>query len=408
MLVFAGRTAVARAREPGRVAGCGSGPAIASTDGGTTKISSPFWGDLRLNQRVTMNHTSGSTPPPATRLWSQLTFPSTAKIVTTFDTPGRLTSTQLKNASNTVLNQHDYQYNNRHARTKQTFTDASYVDYGYDHLGQLNSVQASVGDDFTYTSDAAWNLDTRVKNGTVTDNFDVGDRNQLTVAPGATPAYDAHGNLTSGPNSPAAASYEYDHEQQLKAVYVLGYWKNEFVYDGRQRLRVKKEYTSSGGAWVLTGETRYVYDGMTVVQERNSSNVPVVHYTRGLDLSGSREGAGGIGGLLARSSGYSAGNWSTHRFYHADGNGNVTYLIDNATSPVMKATYKYDPFGRPLSSSGTVRSGCEKDAVDCAARACSNSTCEETWLQSLCVCDDESFGADCSQGAPRACPVECM
>src|SRR4051812_1727432 len=40
------------------------------------------------------------------------------------------------------------------------------------------------------------------------------------------------------------------------------------------------------------------------------------------------EGTGGIGGLLARSDGYSGGNGScaTHNYYHADGNGNVTYL----------------------------------------------------------------------------------
>jgi hypothetical protein len=47
---------------------------------------------------------------------------------------------------------------------------------------------------------------------------------------------------------------------------------------------------------------------MRVIQERDGSNNPLVSYTRGTDLSGSMEGAGGIGGLLARSSGYSSGN----------------------------------------------------------------------------------------------------
>ncbi|MCL5096520.1 MAG: hypothetical protein M1608_03095 [Candidatus Omnitrophica bacterium] len=62
--------------------------------------------------------------------------------------------------------------------------------------------------------------------------------------------------------------------------------------------------------------------------------------------------AGGIGGLLARSDGYSGGNWTTHNYYHADGGGNVTYMINSAQS--MVATYKYDPFGRTLSASGTL------------------------------------------------------
>ena len=63
------------------------------------------------------------------------------------------------------------------------------------------------------------------------------------------------------------------------------------------------------------------------------------------------EGAGGIGGMLARSSGYSGGNWSTHYFYHADGNGNITYLVD--ASQALAASYRYDAFGNTLSSSGS-------------------------------------------------------
>jgi RHS repeat-associated protein len=64
------------------------------------------------------------------------------------------------------------------------------------------------------------------------------------------------------------------------------------------------------------------------------------------------EGAGGIGGLLARSSGYSGttGNWSTHNYYFADGNGNVTYLESSAQG--LSAKYRYDPFGNTISSSG--------------------------------------------------------
>ena len=75
-------------------------------------------------------------------------------------------------------------------------------------------------------------------------------------------------------------------------------------------------------------------------------------YTRGVDLSGSLEGAGGIGGLLARSSGYSSGNWTSHAYHHADGNGNITCLIDTNQSVV--ASYRYDPFGNTISQSGSL------------------------------------------------------
>jgi RHS repeat-associated protein len=123
------------------------------------------------------------------------------------------------------------------------------------------------------------------------------------------------------------------------------------------RLRVRKDYTWNAGygQWQLTGETRYVYDGMRVIQERNAGNTPTVAYTRGLDLSGSLEGAGGIGGLLARSHGYSGGTWGTHNFYHADGGGNVTYLINSSQARV--AEYRYDPYGRALYSYDSLPGG---------------------------------------------------
>ena len=96
----------------------------------------------------------------------------------------------------------------------------------------------------------------------------------------------------------------------------------------------------------------YIYDGKRVIQERIGGNTPQVSYTRGTDLSGSLEGAGGIGGLLARSSGYSSGNWTSHAYYHADGNGNITCLMDTNQSVV--ASYRYDPFGNTISQSGSL------------------------------------------------------
>jgi len=117
---------------------------------------------------------------------------------------------------------------------------------------------------------------------------------------------------------------------------------------------VRSDYTWNGSSWVVSAVTRYLYDGMLVVQERDGSNNPLVAYTRGKDLSGSLQGAGGIGGLLARTHGYSGGSWSTHSYYHADALGNVSYLINSSQS--MVASYKYDPYGRTISSSGTLAS----------------------------------------------------
>src|SRR5207245_3231170 len=41
-------------------------------------------------------------------------------------------------------------------------------------------------------------------------------------------------------------------------------------------------------------------------------------------------------------------------FYHADSNGNITYLVNS--SQTVAASYRYDPFGNTMSSSGTLAS----------------------------------------------------
>src|SRR6202040_2356042 len=109
---------------------------------------------------------------------------------------------------------------------------------------------------------------------------------------------------------------------------------------------------SVGGNWTLVGGTYYIYDGNRVIQERCTNGAPTTSYTLGPDLSGTMEGAGGIGGLLARTMGYSSstGNWSTNDYYHADGNGNITYLVDSGQG--LAASYRYDTYGNLLSSSG--------------------------------------------------------
>jgi len=186
----------------------------------------------------------------------------------------------------------------------------------------------------------------RTNNGATTA-FSVDAKNQLSSVGGSSCTYDSNGNLTF--SAPNGVTCTYDAENQLTSAQTASSWRMEWVYDGRSRLRVRKEYGWSG-VYVLTNETRYVYDGMRVIQERNSGNTPTVSYTRGNDLSGSLEGAGGIGGLLARSHGYSGGSWSTHNFYHSDGGGNITYMVD--ASQGMAASYRYDPYGNTISSSG--------------------------------------------------------
>jgi len=152
--------------------------------------------------------------------------------------------------------------------------------------------------------------------------------------------YDLNGNLTSD----GQRALEYDDANQLTAVTVPGLYRTEFVYDGLSRRRIVRDHTWASGSWQAAGETRYVCDGYLPVQERDANGNVLVTYTRGLDLSGTFGGAGGIGGLLART------DSSGSAFYHADVVGNITSLSDSSGSAV--ARYLQDPFGRALGMSG--------------------------------------------------------
>jgi RHS repeat-associated protein len=162
----------------------------------------------------------------------------------------------------------------------------------------------------------------------------------------ATYIYDSNGNLTYD----GRKSFEWDDENRLLRLTATNTWKSEFVYDCKKRRRVRREFTWQNSAWVLTNEIRYVYDGNLVIQERNQFNVPAVSYTRGLDLSGTREGAGGIGGLRGRTDHFTLNSELSSAYYQSDGSGNVTTLIDANQNIV--ARYTYEPFGRVLSISG--------------------------------------------------------
>jgi RHS repeat-associated protein len=160
--------------------------------------------------------------------------------------------------------------------------------------------------------------------------------------------YDLNGNITND----GIRTLEYDFENQLTNIFVASAWRSEFRYDGLGRRRVRREYRWQSSAWYLTNEVHYVYDGMLAVQERDTLNNPVLTYTRGIDLSGTLAQAGGIGGLLARTDNGQMlmGSSGAHAYYHADGNGNITCLINQGG--VVVARYSYDPYGNQLGISG--------------------------------------------------------
>ncbi|HEV2211014.1 MAG TPA: RHS repeat-associated core domain-containing protein [Verrucomicrobiae bacterium] len=306
-----------------------------------------------------------------------ISLPNLSFITNLYDPEARMTATYLETSVYTIRDSALYGYNQANQRTAFTNAAGTYVQYAYDNIGQLKTaISSSSSENRGYAYDAAWNLNWRTNNG-ATSQFLVDTKNELTNAFNAASGYDANGNLISRNNGTNA--YVYDDENRLIQWFwynngincTNGGYQTDFFYDGLGRLRKRLEYSiplSSGGggsasppsgggggggcSWNLNTEVHYIYDGSRVIQELDGSNNPLVGYTRGPDLSGSLEGAGGIGGLLARSDTYSSGNFTSHTYYHADGDGNITYLENSSQSAA--AIYRYDPYGNILSSSGTL------------------------------------------------------
>ncbi|HEV2393364.1 MAG TPA: RHS repeat-associated core domain-containing protein [Verrucomicrobiae bacterium] len=292
------------------------------------------------------------------RLVARLSLPNTAYITNQYDGVSRLTETLLNNSANSALDSALYGYNPASQRTTFTNAAGTYVTYSYDPLGQVKvASSSSSSEDVGYAYDAAWNMSYKTNNG-VANAFTVNNLNELTQYI-VNFSYDANGNMIT---NNGYMVYAYDDENRLTMMTdeVYHSYQTEFDYDGLGRLRRRIEYTwvvnskTGIGSWVGSSTVQYIYDGNRVIQERDGGGNPLVSYTRGPDLSGTMEGAGGIGGLLARSDGYTSGNWTNHNYYHADGLGNITYLIDSNQS--MTGTYRYDPFSNTLSSSGTLSS----------------------------------------------------
>ena len=294
----------------------------------------------------------------AGKLVKKLSLPNKSYITNVYDNVARLTGTYLTHSNGTVLNKHEYLYNAGNQRIRHTRTDNSYVTNTYDNIGQLKTAVGSGGqstENLGYNYDAAWNLNQRTNSGSPY-TFSVDSKNQLTSDPSYTDGYDDNGNLTTRSNGTYLAyTYSYDDENQLKSVAygdgsqpTTAWWRLDFVYDGRDRLRRRLQYSwnSSGTnvGWVLSQELQYIYDGNLVIQDRVSGFAPTASYARGVDMSGTLEGAGGIGGLLERATGYPS--WSTHYYYQADGNGNITALEDGSQNLITG--YRYDPFGNTL------------------------------------------------------------
>ena len=160
--------------------------------------------------------------------------------------------------------------------------------------------------------------------------------------------YDLDGNLTRD----GLWTYVWDAENRLVSVEsrtdlpaAATCQRLEFAYDSRSRRIQKtvKEYDSGTSSWTTTAQIKFLYDGWNLLAEYDAlnSDTPIRSHVWGLDLSGTPQGSGGVGGLLWSSQ---AGADYAPGF---DANGNIIAWVDLGDGS-LAGTAEYGAFGETL------------------------------------------------------------
>jgi RHS repeat-associated protein len=206
----------------------------------------------------------------------------------------------------------------------------------------------------------------------VSSAYTVNNLNQYTSITGgaaASPTYDSDGNMTYDGST---WHHMYDAEDRLIGsspnTVTNGSVMLEYSYNYKN-LRVEKikkqlsgreagypmDPTANPGTWNAIETRKYIWDGYNIAAEIIIDHVTpstnISYYTWGLDLSGTLQGAGGVGGLLSDTKVSSSG---TNTFYSVgDANGNVTEYVD--ANGVVKAHYEYSATGEETYKSGSMK-----------------------------------------------------
>ena len=153
--------------------------------------------------------------------------------------------------------------------------------------------------------------------------------------------YDLDGNMLSDGN----LLFAYDSNNRLKTVSSNGVVLVANFYDAKSR-RVKKVTPNA--------TTIFIYDDWNLIEERvayANGTISTIKYYWGKDLSGTLQGAGGVGGLLYIT--VSNSNSPLQLYIPCyDNNGSITKYVD-ANGNVV-ASYTYNAFGKLISKSGSL------------------------------------------------------
>ncbi len=176
---------------------------------------------------------------------------------------------------------------------------------------------------------------------------------------------DTNGNLIGD----GTRTLYYDAENRLTNVFVIKPMRRtEFGYDGFGRRRIERDYALARQATLSRGPTRRgsMFDGLVLIQRSATATVAnclkVIHEGR----------------ILAAASMAQEWNWRIvgtdgcerfDLFYHADGAGNVTALMDGNLRNIV-GTLRIRPVWKDAQDVGKDGSS-ERDAVFTGAVACS-------------------------------------
>ena len=220
--------------------------------------------------------------------------------------------------------------------------------FGYNVRSEVTSALMGTNA-YGYVFDPIGNRIVSTNNAEVT-SYAANELNQYTSilsasAPLREPSHDDDGNMTFLPSTTGGGAggegwyLQWDGENRLRSVFSNNVLVASYTYDHQSRRVGKISHEDA--------KTRsYVYDGWNLIQELTHTQTHTLtnFYTWGLDLSGTLQGAGGVGGLLAV---VQEGDSHCPAF---DANGNITEYV--SASGTVSAHYEYDAFGRTIAQFG--------------------------------------------------------
>ncbi len=265
-------------------------------------------------------------------------------VARTYEANRDLITQVLNMAGTNVISQFDYENDAVGRRERRVDTSIMSIQstnaFGYNVRSEL--VDATMGTNrYSYLYDPIGNRQAATNNTTIT-KYTANALNQYSQITNTqspitiVPTYDDDGNMTSY----NGWTFTWDAENRL-VLASNGTTVVSNAYDYMSRRIVKAANGSS---------RTFLYDGWAMIRDATAGETN--SYIYGLDLSGTLQGAGTIGGLLATVR--SGDPEPVEEFYAYDANGNVVDLVD--TSGAAIGHYEYDPYGNTTAISGPLAS----------------------------------------------------